>query len=58
MSASPARPEVGCTDSGCPASAPGGMRTNAGCRCDVVELRRAVAAWKAYALKLERRGQP
>lgn len=50
----PTRPAVGCGDSGCPASAPGGMRTNGGCRCEAPNLRRAVAAWRAYALELER----
>ena len=39
--APPTRPTAGCSDSGCPASAPGGMRTNAGCRCDAVELHHA-----------------
>lgn len=44
---------LGCSDSGCPAARPGGMRTNGGCRCELREMRAAAGAWRRYALALE-----
>lgn len=48
----PPRP-MGCGDNGCPASWPGGLGTNGGCRCSLPELRQSCAAWRKYALALE-----